>query len=431
MKKLKPIFVISCPYDTYSGYGGRARDIAKAIIKLDKYKVFLISQKWGETPQGFCNDHEDWKWLYDYQLKQSDQTFKKPDIWMQITIPTEFKPVGNFNIGCTAGIEATSCKPEWIQGLNQMDVNFVSSEFAKEMFENTKFEQKNQQGQQVAIVELTKPIEVIFEGADLDVYKKIPAKEAKTLDLDNVKEEFAFLSVGHWMQGQIGHDRKNIGKLVNLFFETFKGKRKKPALILKTSKGVCSYTSRDKVLEDIRAIKERISGDLPNVYVLHGDLSDEEMNKLYNHPKVKAMVSLTKGEGFGRPLLEFSLSGKPVMCSGWSAPMDFLKPEYCALLPGKLENVHPSAANDWLIKEAKWFQVDDNYVKSYLKNFYEKYKTWIDKGKRQAYYAKTNFSWDKMKDLVGNKLEEIIPEIAQEVNLNLPKLNLPKLKKVK
>ena len=35
----KPRFVISCPYDTYSGYGARARDIVKAIIESDKYKV--------------------------------------------------------------------------------------------------------------------------------------------------------------------------------------------------------------------------------------------------------------------------------------------------------------------------------------------------------------------------------------------------------
>ena len=51
-----------------------------------------------------------------------------------------------------------------------------------------------------------------------------------------------------------------------------------------------------------------------------------EMNSIYNHSKVKAMVSLTKGEGFGRPLLEFSLSQKPLIVSGWSGHMDFLPP---------------------------------------------------------------------------------------------------------
>ena len=50
----KPTFYISAPFDTYSGYGARSRDIIKAIIELDKYDVKLIPQKWGDTTWGFC-----------------------------------------------------------------------------------------------------------------------------------------------------------------------------------------------------------------------------------------------------------------------------------------------------------------------------------------------------------------------------------------
>ena len=97
----KPVFVISCPFDTYSGYGARARDIVKAIIELDKYDVKLLAQRWGETPGGFCNDHDEWKFLWKHSISQINQ---QPDIWMQITIPNEFNPIGKYNIGCTAGI---------------------------------------------------------------------------------------------------------------------------------------------------------------------------------------------------------------------------------------------------------------------------------------------------------------------------------------
>ena len=38
-----------------------------------------------------------------------------------------------------------------------------------------------------------------------------------------------------------------------------------------------------------------------------------EMNEMYNHPKVKAHLTFTHGEGFGRPLLEASFSGKPII----------------------------------------------------------------------------------------------------------------------
>jgi hypothetical protein len=113
----KPRFVISCPYDTYSGYGARSRDIVKAIIELDKYKVELLSQRWGETSWGFCQDHPEWSFLLDHAVAP-DWNKIKPEIWMQITIPNEFQPVGKFNIGCTAGIESTACPAEWIEGLN-------------------------------------------------------------------------------------------------------------------------------------------------------------------------------------------------------------------------------------------------------------------------------------------------------------------------
>jgi len=124
----KPVFAISCPYDTYSGYGARARDIVKAIINTGKYDVKLMAQRWGSTAWGFCDDHPEWAYLKGHQLPEN-KLATKPDIWMQITIPNEFQPVGKYNIGCTAGIESNLCKVEWIEGLNRMDLNFVSSNF--------------------------------------------------------------------------------------------------------------------------------------------------------------------------------------------------------------------------------------------------------------------------------------------------------------
>ena len=167
----KPRFVISCPFDTYSGYGARARDIVKAIIDLDKYKVELLSQRWGETSWGFCNQNPEWNFLLGHLAKPNWQQ-QKPDIWMQITIPNEFQPVGKYNIGLTAGIEATACKPEWVEGMNRMDLNLVSSEFSKVNFENMIYEKKNSQTQQtMGQIKLIKPIKTVFEGVNLDIYK--------------------------------------------------------------------------------------------------------------------------------------------------------------------------------------------------------------------------------------------------------------------
>ena len=428
----KPRFVISCPFDTYSGYGARSRDIVKAIIELDKYEVQLLPQRWGETAWNFCLDHPKWKFLLKYVAPNNWQQ-TPPDIWAQITIPNEFQRVGKYNIGITAGIEATACKYEWVEGLNRMDINLVSSNFAKNTFQGMSFDKKDQRtGQIVQQIKLNKPIEVIFEGIDLSIYKPIKTSGLKTINLSTIKEDFCYLFVGHWMNGEFGHDRKNVGVLVKSFYDAFKNKMgKRPALILKASTGAASYLSRDTILQKIKVIKDSYgNAKLPNVYVLNGELDDESINELYNHPKVKAMVSFTKGEGFGRPLLEFSTTGKPIIASGWSGHMDFLNPEYNVLLSGGLENVHPSAANDWLVQEAKWFKVNDKQGISALKEVFKRYKQYSKRSIKQKYYATKNFSYDKMKELLNSKLDKVIPKFAQQVELKLPKLNLPKLKKV-
>jgi hypothetical protein len=431
---MKPVFVISCPIDTYSGYGARSRDIVKAIIKTDKYDVKILPQRWGATPWGFIEDHKnEWGFLQPHILTEPKLT-QQPEIWAQITIPNEFTPVGKYNIGITAGIETTAVKGEWVEGCNRMNLVITSSEFAKKTFESMNYEVKNKQGQTTrSVLKLTTPIEVIFEGANTDLYKVIEQNQIKTINLDSIKESFAYLFVGHWTQGDFGEDRKNVSLLVKAFYETFKNKKNKPALILKTSGAGSSYMDRDTILKKINQIKKSVnSKDLPSIYLLHGDFSDSEVNELYNHSKVKAMVSLTKGEGFGRPLLEFSLTKKPIIASGWSAHAEFLSPEFTVALKGEVKPVGASAINDWVIKDSQWFNVDPAQVGHYLKDMFENYKKYTDGAKRQAFRSKTEFSWDKMFEKVDQVLTERIPEFPKEVQLQLPKLNkieLPKLKK--
>ena len=430
----KPEFVISSPFDTYSGYGARARDLIKAIIKLDKYNVKLIPQMWGNTAWGFCDDHPEWKYLLKHKIDGLQQG-QKPQIWMQVTIPSEFSPIGEYNIGATAGIESTQCDPSWIEGLNRMDMNWVSSKHAKQVFESNRFEQRNQHNNVlVKTIFNQKPIHVVFEGADIDTYKHLPKVD---FDLSSVKESFNYLFVGHWMQGEIGHDRKNVALMIKEFYETFKGKKNAPGLILKCSIGKDSYMSEDAVLNKINKIKKTINSDnLPNVYLITGELSNSQLNELYNHPKVKAMISLTKGEGFGRPLLEFSLSKKPIICSGWSGQLDFLNPAYTALIPGELEKVHKSAANNWLKEEAQWFKPSLSHAKKFMKEFYTNYKKWAVKGKQQGHYVKTTFTLDKMGELINNILTHNLPQFESKPqqaqftmpeNINTQAVNLPKI----
>jgi glycosyltransferase involved in cell wall biosynthesis len=426
----KPVFVISCPIDTYSGYGARSRDIVKAIIELNKYDVKILPQRWGSTPKGFIKDNSEWEFLTSHLLN-SPQLPAQPEIWMQITVPNEFQPIGKYNIGCTAGIETTIAPAEWIEGCSRMNLILGSSKHTIEVLKNSKFEKRDQKtNQPMGFIEWKGDSEVIFEGADIEKYKVAKSN----FDFSSIKEDFAYLFVGHWMQGALSEDRKNVGLLVKAFFETFKNKSKKPALILKTSQVGSSYMDRDEILKKITAIKESCkSNNLPNVYLLHGEFTDVEMNEIYNHSKVKAMVNLTKGEGFGRPLLEFSLVNKPIITTNWSGHTDYLDPEFVTLLPGTLTNVHPSAANNMLLQEAQWFSVDTGHAGHFLKDVFENYKGYADKAKRQGFQSRTKFSFDAMKEKLGKVFSEKIPEFPKQVQLQLPqlkKIELPKLKKV-
>ena len=414
---MKNTFYVSCPIDTYSGYGARSRDFVKALIETDKYEVKVLPQRWGSTPFGFIDDHiEEWGFLKKH-LYKNPQLTEQPDIWCQITVPNEFQKVGKYNIGLTAGIETTACVHSWIEGCNRMDLILTSSKHSKKVFESTNFTVDNR-GQKQEL-KITTPIEVLIEGANLDIYKP----EKSTFDLDSIKENWCYLFVGHWMQGEMGQDRKNVGLLVKAFYEIFKNKSKKPALILKTSSGSSSYMDRREIQKRIASIRKSIpSNDLPNVYLIHGELSDQEMNSLYNHSKVKAMVSLTKGEGFGRPLLEFSLTNKPVIATGWSGHTDFLNPEFSALMGGKLENVHPSAANDFLLKEAQWFSVEHGHIGHFMTDVFKNYKDWKVKGKRQGYLSRNNFSFETMKNQIEQITSSYIPDLPVEVKLKFPKI---------
>tara|TARA_Y100000361_G_scaffold138953_1_gene141579 strand:+ start:1131 stop:2468 length:1338 start_codon:yes stop_codon:yes gene_type:complete len=441
----KNTFYISCPIDTYSGYGARSRDIAKAIIELNKYDVKIIPQRWGNTPFGFIEDHKEWEFLKKHLFLEQKLT-QQPDIWCMITVPNEFQPIGKYNIGITAGIESTIAPGIWIEGCNRMNLILGSSKHTIDVLKNSKWEKKNKDtNQSEGHLSWEGDSDVLFEGADTEIYKPLKTTKDITINLDGVKEDFAYLFVGHWMQGNLGEDRKNVGLLIKAFFETFKNKSKQPALILKTSQVGASYLDREEILKKIKSIKNTCkSKNLPNVYLLHGEFTNEEMNQIYNHPKVKAMVCLTKGEGFGRPLLEFSLANKPIITTNWSGHIDYLNPEFTTLLPGQMTKVHPSAANDMLLQEADWFSVDTGRVGFYLKDVFSNYKNYKEKAKRQGYYSRTNFSFEKMKEKIDSILQDKIPEFPKHVSLNLPKLKkigknsendtkklkLPKLKKL-
>ncbi|MEK9741372.1 MAG: glycosyltransferase, partial [Flavobacteriaceae bacterium] len=271
------------------------------------------------------------------------------------------------------------------------------------------------------------PIEVLFEGLDTGVYFKEPNKSGL---LDNIDESFCFLFTGHWLPGEFGEDRKNVATMIKTFLETFKGRGAKPALLLKTNKVDYSLLDKEEILGHIREIRNQFDykENLPNIYILHGEFTNEELNKINNDSKIKAFVSFTKGEGFGRPLLEQAITGKPVITTNWSGHTDFIRPEYNILLGGELKSIHPSAANKWLLKEAQWFNVNTEIASKAMKDVYKHYKKYIENSRKQTKFLKENFSQDKMTEVLKGYMDQI--NVAVNIPLQMPKLQLPKLKKI-
>lgn len=415
---MKPNCIVSCPIDTFSGYGHRSRDFVRSLIeaKGDEWDIQILPQQWGNTPWGFLDKQDPLRSRFINQLT------KQPDIWFQITIPSEFQKVGKFSIGVTAGIESTCPPPDFIEGCNRMDLNLVSSHFTKQIFKDINITQNDQNGNPVKEFKLQKPIEVLFEGLDTGVYFKEPSKSGL---LSNIDESFCFLFTGHWLPGNFGEDRKDVATLIRTFLETFNKRGPKPALLLKTNKVDYSLLDKEEILKDIRRIRDKFDykENLPNIYILHGEFTNEELNQINNDPKIKAFVSFTKGEGFGRPLLEQAITGKPVITTNWSGHIDFIKPEYNVLLGGELKNIHESASNKWLIKEAQWFNVNTEVASKAMKDVYKNYKKYIENSRKQTKFLKENFSQTKMTEALKGYVDQI------KVATNVP-LQLPKLKKI-
>ena len=424
---MRPFVLVTGPPATRSGYGAHSRDLIHALIEMDRFDIHINSLRWGNTPMNALDENNPKDKLIIDRLMTENSMPRQPDIHFQISVPNEFTPIAKYNIGVTAGIENTAPKPEWVEGLNRMDMNIAVSEFVKYTFDHVVYDKMDDKKQKIGEVRMVKPMEVLFEGADLNIYKKTKEFSKELVDeMDKIPEKFIFLYTGHWLQGDLGQDRKDTGMLVKTFLETFKNKPKQPALLLKTSGATFSIIDRNDMLEKIEDVKRSVEGKLPNVYLLHGDMMDEEINELYNHPKVKVHITFTHGEGFGRPLLEACFSEKPIIAPDWSGQKDFLNKNNAILLPGTLMDVHKSAVPGEMLQDgAQWFAVNYQYASQMMLKVFKEYKKYTLPAKRLAISNRGSFSLKGMTKKFEEILDKYLPKFEaapQAVNLKLPKL---------
>ena len=451
---MKKLILMCGPFSSRSGYGNHARDIYRSLYEMGKYDIKCLDVRWGDCPRNALDRPN----KFNDSLKdsivisgpQGIQLERQPDIYIDVRIPNEFQQIGKVNIGITAGVETSAVSSAWLEGCNKMDMVITVSEHSKSGFINAKYDKiqqlPNGQQQKLGELKLEKPIEVLFEGLDVNEFYPMKTSEMKTSiskKLDDIEESFCYLLVGQWCKGNYGEDRKDIPRAIKVFYETFANKTSPPALIVKTSGATFSIMDRANCVNKLNQIKQMFPTDvkLPNVYFIHGNLTKEEMNELYNHIKVKAFYLTTHGEGFGRPLLEASFTGLPIITSNWSGHLDFLNPEESVLVSGKLEQVPKSVVwKDIIVPESQWFVADEGSVNSALNYVYTNYNTVKSNALKLMKKNRENFSMEKMNEKFDSFLEKISSGIPSQVKLNLPKLKkiksqdkpklkLPKLKK--
>ena len=448
---MKKLMLICAPVSSRSGYGDHSRDLVEAFITTEKYDIKIIDVNWGNTPRNALTNSDIHQKIKSKILSEPKMD-RQPDVYVDIRIPNEFQTYGKFNIGITAGIETNVVSGNWLESCNKMDLIIVPSTHSREGFVQSVFDKLQQMPdgsqQKIGDLKMEKPVEVLFEGADEDVYKPLSYDEIDSNFLtfmnEKVKENFVFLSVGLWGKGGYGEDRKDLAKTIKVFYETFSNKKKQPALVLKTNGATFSIMDKEDCLRKIKEIKSHFPSDwkLPNVYLLHGNLTADEMNSLYNHPKVKALISFTHGEGFGRPLLEATMTGLPVLATNWSGQIDFLSSELSILVGGDLVDVPKSQHwNNIIIPESKWININENEASKYLSYMFENYNVCKEKANELMKINRNKFTLKLMIDKLDEIMEKHLKGVPQQVGLQLPKLKkvdkskptsikLPKLKKL-
>lgn len=348
--------VLEAPVLNRSGYGLTSDMIAAALMSYPNFNLLIIPTPWGSCSPRLTEGKDDAA-IRARLPKQRE--IPQPDILISNTIPYMSKPAGRlFNINMCAGLEVDICPNMFMEGVNLWNLNIVCSNHAKQGYLNSKIKPKG-------------PVEVLNFGIDTDIYKPTteisPAVEQA---MAAIPEKEAFLFVGQVTSPHLFGDRKDMSSLIKTFCETFKGKDDKPALILKTGGTTYSTFDRNATLDRIKAVKDMVENNDVNVYLVHGELDDMQMNALFNHPKIIAHISFTHSEGYGLPLIQGSLSGKPVIASNWSGHLDFLDAEHSILLDGKVEVIPPFCESEFFLKGSKWFNVDYDKASKVLQEFF-------------------------------------------------------------
>jgi len=381
--------VLRGPMLTQSGYGVHTRQIARWLLARKDFDVKFITLPWGDTP--WLIDQDAHNGLIGEIMRRSVKPDFKADISIQLQLPNEWDPsIAPINIGITAGVETDRCNPEWVAACNNMTAVVVPSQHTKQCL--------------AASGQLTKPLYVIPEAyCDAIRSTNLPT-------LPEFSTPFNFLIFGQLTGNNPESDRKNIFYSIKWLCETFKDD-KEVGIVIKTNVGKNSRIDRGLtrgLLSQVVAESRRGSA-YPKATLLHGDMSEAEVASLYRHPQIKALVALTRGEGYGLPILEAAASDLPVIATGWSGHLDFLKHGKYISVYYQLGEVHPSRVdNKIFVKGARWANPSEEDFKKRVSKFRQSHSTPKQWANELGEVLRDKYSLDSISKMYDEALKEFI-----------------------
>jgi len=408
--------LIRGPILTASGYGVHARTVYRALSKRpDIFQLYVVPTTWGQT--GWITEDTEERKELDRIIAETQiaiQNKEQFDISLQVTIPNEWARLAATNIGVTAGIETTKVAPVWIQKGNEMDKIITISNHSKAVLENTVYAAQHPETGQEVKLQLTTPVEVVG----------YPVKEHEVLDLGiDLAYDFNYLTVC-----QMG-PRKNLGNLIQWFCE--ENFDQEVGLVIKTAIKSHNIIDREHTEKTLNAIINNFPDRKCKVYLLHGDLTEQEMHSLYHHPKIKCYVTTTHGEGFGLPLFEATYNGMPVIAPGWSGQCDFLympdpknnkrsKPMF-ASVEYDIQPIQKEAVWEGVLQEdSMWCYAREGSFKRRLREVRTGYPTWLKKAQKLQKWVKKEFSEEVIDEKYMNGVSD--RTMLRELEIELPKL---------
>jgi hypothetical protein len=389
---MKTNLVIQAPVFSISGYGAHSRDILHSLWMSQKFNMVIIPTGWGATSE---NANIDPQLLDIIYFCLENKIHQNADfIFMHVGIPTEFERKGKWNIGVTAGLEADYIPLKWVDRCNSMDMVIVPSKFEQKLFTNSG---------------VKAPVYVVEEGVNIDVFK--PSTEhLSPLDF---KTDWNFLTGGQWLPNRLEEDRKQIGLLLKWFGEEFQS-NPNVGLVMKTF--TSNISSPDFVFTKERILELKYAASIKNpIYLIHGYMDDHELTQLYTHPKIKAFVSLTSGEGWGRMIAESVACDLPVLTTGWSAPTDFLSPTTSALFSYRLTEVPRSVVRQGIFELGmRWAMCEEKDAKKLMRRCYEKWDIAKAKAVEAGAEFRKNFNKEKTYEPLSTYVEGITKNLQEE-----------------